>query len=134
MVFDTDLSEDRQLVAAEALVSATAYHDVPSGELLPAVRRLSSVVDESSDALARRRAVFALAGSRDPASLPSIARAAADDPDPRVRGAAILTLGRLDDELAYTHLLESAVNGDPSPQVRKLASQALRQVGSDPGP
>jgi HEAT repeat protein len=71
----------------------------------------------------RYREVVALGRERDPANLPALLDAAAD-PDPRVREAAIVWVGRLCGKAEVPFLIR-VLRSDDSPAVRAAAAQAL---------
>jgi len=77
-----------------------------------------------------RNAAIALGNARDPATIPALARALRQDPDPTVRGAAAWALGRIGGEAAR-EALEAAEAVEEDPEVREELAAAPTEV--DPG-
>jgi len=75
----------------------------------------------------QRNAAIALGNSRNPAAVPALARALAEDPKPVVRGSAAWALGRIGGDDARAALLQ-ARERETDPDVRQEIEEALERL------
>jgi len=80
----------------------------------------------------QRNAAIALGNTRNPAVVPALAKALAQDPKPVVRGSAAWALGRIGGDEARA-ALEEALGREQDPEVRREIELALQRLGHRAG-
>jgi HEAT repeat protein len=132
--FATLLEDGDSMVRARALDAARQFSDPDKRNTLPLLKGLLDPQRESR--AENRAAVVRLLGSMKQEAtqtLPSLGNAAANDPDAKVRAAALVAIAQLDKPEFGVPILGKGL-ADTDASVRLVAAARLRQLGSAAAP